>query len=149
MDRQWQSWIRYHSKPYPIPKILRWAFKKPSLVFYRYVSDLFSKPFSVIKEKRNDRFFPAADYFIKQLVPGLDDGQSTHGIRSLYDYNSPQSPILLLLSGGVDPTSDVEALAAEMEVDLIQIALENKNDTVAEVMIKLHFFYFRNKQYFD
>ena len=53
----------------------------------------------------------------------------------MYDYNSPQSPILLLLSGGVDPTSDVEALAGEMEVDLIQIALENKNDTVAEVSI--------------
>ena len=48
---------------------------------------------------------------------------------------SPQSPILLLLSGGVDPTSDVEALAGEMEIDLIQIALENKNDTVAEVSI--------------
>lgn len=60
----------------------------------------------------------------------------SHGLRSLVDYNSPQSPILLLLSGGVDPTSDVEALAGEMEVDLIQIALENKNDTVAEVRFK-------------
>ena len=56
----------------------------------------------------------------------------SHGLKSLYDYNSPESPILLLLSGGVDPTSDVESLAAEMEVELIQIALENKNDTVAD-----------------
>lgn len=98
-------------------------------------SKSFCKLYKVIKEKRNDRFFPAADYFIKQLVPGLDDGQTSHGLRSLYDYNSPQSPILLLLSGGVDPTSDVEALAGEMEVELIQIALENKNDTVAEVSL--------------
>ena len=64
----------------------------------------------------------------------------SHGLRSLYDYNSPQSPILLLLSGGVDPTSDVEAQAGEMEIDLIQIALENKNDTVAEVSIFLQGF---------
>ena len=86
---------------------------------------------SIFRSKFFSRFFYAANEFISKIVPGIDQ---SGGIPSLINYNSPDSSILLLLSGGVDPTSDIEELAARDKIELTQIALEDKNYSVIEVI---------------
>ena len=54
----------------------------------------------------------------------------------LVNLAGPQTPRLLILSGGVDPTSEIEELAKKHDRYLIQIALEENNSQSYEVFKK-------------
>ena len=54
----------------------------------------------------------------------------------IHKLGGPDTPRLLILSGGVDPTSDIEILASQQEKHLIQIALEENNSASYETFKK-------------
>ena len=85
----------------------------------------------LISQKRQDRFAAAATIFISKVAELNEvDGAA---IEMLLKLGGPETPRLLLLSGGVDPTSDIENLATQKEIQLVQIALEENNSSSYEV----------------
>ena len=81
----------------------------------------------LISQKRQDRFAAAATIFVSK-VANLNDTDGA-AIEMILKLGGPDTPRLLILSGGVDPTSDIENLALQREIHLIQIALEGNNDS--------------------
>ena len=89
----------------------------------------------LISNRRKDRFSAAANIFIQNMCGNFEDISSdkTDGLVNLA---GPQTPRLLILSGGVDPTSEIEELAKKHDRYLIQIALEENNSQSYEVFKK-------------
>ena len=81
----------------------------------------------IISQQRQDRFAAAASIFIAKVAEVPETTEN--GLEMILKLGGPDTPRLLILSGGVDPTSDIESLAAKYDCKLIQLALEENNDS--------------------
>ena len=124
-EKAWLLWYKSEN-PEEIPLPGRWESKLSSL-----------QKLCVIRTMRPDRISNAVTNFITRHMGERFSRPPTLNLNKIIEKSSPVTPLIFILSSGVDPTIEILSLAKSSSIKLTQIALGQGQAPVAKNAIEL------------